>query len=449
MRITVTNYTGGRGNWGCQATSRNLLSFLRAALPDESVYEFQIVPLPAVHPMDRWVEKNLGNQILKIFSKESPLKRDLDFIAELTFERFGQFFEKVRNSDLVIFQGEGTIGPERHFRGLRLFALPFLAVHLWGIPVISLNQTTYAPTDATKRALRSLLKAFKIVSVREAASYKFASDLGLGNVLLCPDMALRPPDVQSHCGFLVPENRYFCVTGSALPYEHESKKLEILIKSISEKHRLVPVFMASRRTDVDLFRGMDMGLSCHFIDTSDVPEAEDILTVLRSAEFVIGGRYHTAISALSQGTPVVLLPGNTFKSEGIGSMLGIDCPVYGPSEGGRIARRIEHIMENGKLLRKQINEALVNADLIYECFGSFLRRILGDESNQFALTPEEAQLLKPDPREIVVSREFTRCYEKANRDRSLLGFRVQRLFRSSDRPEYLTETILNSFLELP
>lgn len=29
MRIVVTNYTGDRGNWGCQATSRELLRFLQ------------------------------------------------------------------------------------------------------------------------------------------------------------------------------------------------------------------------------------------------------------------------------------------------------------------------------------------------------------------------------------------------------------------------------------
>ena len=53
MRVALTNYTGDRGNWGCQATSRNLLAFLKETFSANPSASIDVIPFPTAHPIDR------------------------------------------------------------------------------------------------------------------------------------------------------------------------------------------------------------------------------------------------------------------------------------------------------------------------------------------------------------------------------------------------------------
>lgn len=68
MRIVVTNYTGDRGNWGCQATSRELLRFLQETAPDRDASSIMTVILPAPHTFDRHVGSGYGGRLRRIYS---------------------------------------------------------------------------------------------------------------------------------------------------------------------------------------------------------------------------------------------------------------------------------------------------------------------------------------------------------------------------------------------
>jgi hypothetical protein len=76
---------------------------------------------------------------------------------------------------------------------------------------------------------------------------------------------------------------------------------------------------------------------------------------------VLGGPYHTAIRALAEGTPVIVLPGNTFKNEGLGTMLGFDILFNSGDDFAGIMAEADRLVHGGEPLRGQIRGAVEHA----------------------------------------------------------------------------------------
>jgi hypothetical protein len=76
MRILLANYTGDRANWGCQATSRNLLGFLKKSLSAESDLEIYTTPFPRGHAVDNLFDIVYGDRIKSIFTNPQPSLRE-------------------------------------------------------------------------------------------------------------------------------------------------------------------------------------------------------------------------------------------------------------------------------------------------------------------------------------------------------------------------------------
>jgi polysaccharide pyruvyl transferase WcaK-like protein len=382
MRIVVTNYTGDRGNWGCQATSRELLRFLRETVTDGDAASITTVPLPAPHAFDRHVEAGYGGQLRRVYSDPRPSEEAIRFVETLARERFGQACDDLAEADAVVFQGEGTVGPQSMFRSLRLFALPFLAVHRYRKPVLSMNQSLYA-TDAEDAALiRSLFGRFSMVALREAASYCFARSIGLDHAVLCPDFAFRQAPVPPTRP-LGPSGDYFCVSGSAARGGYEPESLHRILRRVVEEHGMRPVFLSSRAKDTRELGALLGGLrGATIVSSTDVPDAAQLAGVLAGASFVIGGRYHTAIAALTQGTPALLLPGNTHKNEGLAAMLNLELRVLGTGDEDAIMERIEAIIGGRGPGREAIRTAVAGLDQAWGAFGQFVSETLREECNR-------------------------------------------------------------------
>ncbi len=367
MKIVVTNYTGERGNWGCQSTSRNLLMFLRSAFKSLPGVEISTVPFPKRHQIDSMHDAIHGDRLHEIYASASPSERDLDLLASLVRERFGRFFDMARAADVIMFQGEGSIGPSQYLRNTRLFGLPHVAARLWRKPVLSLNQTIFAKDRHDEAAIRNLFASFRLIAVREAASLHYARALGLTDAVMCPDMAFLET-APAASSVEVPNGPYFCVTGSAAGEHYDEAQYRRTLSSLREKTGLTPIFLFSRDEDARLASGIDVAT----VRGSDHPDVAEIIPLLRGAKFVFGGRYHTAVTALSQGTPVILLPGNTFKSEGIGPMLGIDCPVHDIGETAEIVSMAEKILGSEAARRQEIVDATSRMTDVYEDFSSYV-----------------------------------------------------------------------------
>lgn len=397
MKLVVVNYTGDRGNWGCQATSRNLLTFLREFVAPWQALEIGTVALPVEIRLDAVYEAMFGDRIRRIYEADDPSGEDLAFLDGLVRERFGRGYLQAREADVIVFQGEGTVGPVAHLRGVRLFALPLIAARLWKKPVFSMNQTLYAATPQDATTVASVFRKFDLVAVREARSLEFAREHGIPDVVLCPDLALREPRCEESVT-QIPQP-YFCVTGSAALKQFNPEPFVSTIREIAVRHGVRPVFMASRKLDRALMRcaeGVLGGVPHHVILSGQYPGVAQILPLLANARFVIGGRYHTALSALSQTVPVVLVPGNSFKSEGIAPMLGLDIPVWSVDDHDALLAEAARVLEAREAVREEIRGALSKVSRMQQQFGDYLAALIAGRLSGQSCRPEIPVALAAD-----------------------------------------------------
>lgn len=376
MKAVIANFTGERPNWGCQATSWELHKFCREVLLPFAPTEITTVPNPPVHILDEIMERVYGDRIAEIFASPSASQSDLRFIEKIVDRRFGEQAARIRDSDIVIFQGEGTMGPKRHFRGVRFFGLPFLAMKLWKKPVISLNQSFYAARPNDLQIARNVYKDMDVIALRESRSYSMCRAVGLDQAMLCPDMAFRARCRTDAEAAKWRGKKYFCISGSAALGQYRLEEYLSVLGEIARTHQIHPVFLHSKQKDskLSVLAGKLLGED-HFgvISNSDYPSYMDVLPILRGAQFVIGGRYHTSVMALAQTTPVVLLPGNTYKTEGLGQLLGIDIPVVIPSDAQVIFENVSDILANREKSVAAIASALSNIEDTMNAFGGYIQ----------------------------------------------------------------------------
>lgn len=413
MKICVLNYTGDRGNWGCQATSRNLLAFLHASLGGIRHLEIVTVPLPKGHSVDGLVAAAHGRRIRAIYDTARPTMYDLQFLHALTGERFGDLLGEAEKADIVVFQGEGSVGPQSYLHNVQLFGPPFLATHLWRKPVLAVNQTLYACNAADSRTLARIFGGFPLVAVREARSYTFARGIGLDGVLLCPDMAFATsPSFQGPCA-AVPTVPYFCISGSAVLASNGTDSTLEAVRQISVRHGLRPVFMFSRPEDGNIVRAAEKSfddIPFDVVSSKDYEQFEQIVPLLSNAALVLGRRYHTAVSAISEGTPAILLPGNTFKAEGIGPMLGLEIPVIANDDVSGIVTESGRLLDGGANLRERIRAAVGQARSCHAAFGDVVRQFVTE-----GVVPGTPECLRPTPTTFPKPGPYDEIYMAKNR----------------------------------
>ena len=369
MKIVLIGYTGDRGNWGCQATSRKLVSFLQRTFPRSSV---TTIAIPRPISLDRLHDHAHGREILETMSDPSPSAKQLALIEKLVVERHGVQAESLRHADLVVYQGEGSVGPSSHLRRATYVLAAYVAAKVWGRPVLSMNQSVYAADKKDGDALAGAMRAFRVNACREPYSCKVAARIGVPSPLLCPDLAFSKDDPAPTQPIKPPlAGSYFCVTGSALKDLLDPEAFARSVKAIQASTGLYPVFLASRIVDRDIHRR-------YFPDSplftrDDHPLWVDMKPLLAGAAFTFGGRYHTAVTSLTCGTPVILLPGNVPKAEGLGPLLGLEIPVFMPSETEAICTYAVRMQTEGPKLRLEILTAVEKVCQTQEKFAEFLR----------------------------------------------------------------------------
>lgn len=435
MKIVFLNYTGDRVNWGCQATSRNLLHFLSSSLDCVPQLDLTTIPLPRNHAVDDLVAAAHGGRIRAIYAAKHPRAEDLRFLEAITRERFGDNLAHVETADIVLFQGEGSIGPQQSLRNVQLFGPPFLAAHLWRKPVVAMNQTLYAGDADDARVLASIIGGFAIVAVREARAYAFARSIGLDGAILCPDLAFAAATFAPATHAPVPNVPYFCIAGAAVLASDDIGPTLAAVRQIAVRHGLRPVFVFSRPQDESLVRAatkMPGDQAFDIVSAADYDRFEQILPLLANAALVLGRRYHTAISALAEGTPVILLPGNTFKNEGLGPMLGIEIPVFSAQDVSGMVAEADRLVRGGEPLRERIRDAVRRLRAVHAQFGEVLRRFVTG-----SVPTAVPECLRPEPPKFPMPGPHDALYLSGNRaprsPSSLLGaWRLRRLRKSAD-----------------
>ena len=453
LRLVITNDTGGRSNWGCQATSRAFEAFVRDAFAGFQDPVLDKIPLAAPHPLDRSFQALFGRTIREVYSQMEPEKKCLELLENLARERFQSQYQKIEQADVVLFQGEGSVGPAWTFENLRVFALPVLAARRLGKPVFALNQTIYAANASDAKVLRSIYSGFSMVCVREARSYDFARSIGIDNALLCPDFAFGVPVNTRKYRVNLP-NRYFCVTGSAAAHAFDNDRYAALIKLLSATFKAKPVFMHSRRKDrLEMVEVLKTFNSDEFIEFSseDYPDSIQLRHLLENALFAIGGRYHTGVVALGLGTPTIFFPGNTFKSEGIGPMLELDVDVVQETDQSTIVARLQTLLENRSETRSLILAKIDSLERKFSAMSEYLanaaRCVVAEQP-----LPPAPNVLSPQKFSQEWSDRHSEIYSRSNAKKRKLP-RIAPLERAKlarlRRAHGYAKSLEDSFINLP
>jgi polysaccharide pyruvyl transferase WcaK-like protein len=324
-KICIVNFTGDRQNWGCQATSWEFLKFIMGAFPRGNLPKVSFIPLLPRCDIDAELSdrflRDIYDAIHTVAGNRTGAGSALRLLESICVSRYGFWIEEVRSSDVVLFQGEGTMTGSDFVRGARLILLPFVAKHAWGKPLLALNQTIFSCDAAFSAAAAAAYNSFDFVAVRENVSFDAAGALGIAAYHI-PDLAFLAkaaphPEIPVRA-----HHEYFCVTGTALPSSDAHEQLFSLADQVRRASGLRPLIAASTAADQRLEQLAAAAWGNEAYDV--VPRKLSYLgaaSAMSRCKFVVGGRYHMSIIAASMGVPSILLRGNSYKNEGLAAML--------------------------------------------------------------------------------------------------------------------------------
>lgn len=420
QHVAVVNFTGDRANWGCQATSWELLLFLQKAFRWGASTSLTLVPLLPRHAVDRDIDRTEG-AILRSAMGEviagSKSDSNAQLLLRIARQRFGPWVDRLAQADVVFFQPEGTMAGVDFVRGLRLLLLPVIAKHIWRKPVYSLNQTLFSADDDFTTLMRDAFRSFDLVACRETASYAFAREIGLQDAILIPDFAFNTQPVESNLTrVLDPNARYFCLTGSAhLSRTKGAPRLVDLASRICDRTGLKVIIAGSTGSDLGL---AEMARDLIGDDKVTIIKSsmwyQEFAEVLRQCEFMLGGRYHSAITAAAVGTPYIPVRSNSYKSEGLNALLDWPFAVRDVDDGDGILSDVDRLWNE----RESYNERLANGM-------NFVRDRLSAAEQWLAAAADGNEQPVPDalmpvvPQSLVPFSEIAKPYVETTRTRAV------------------------------
>lgn len=362
-RIAIINFTGFRGNWGCQATSIELVKFISGCFPEDEALDFSFVPLLPTSKVDIAYESQL-DRVFEAFTDVAEARagagRSLDYLERACTERYGFWADRVKEADLVVFQAEGTMGMGASFaRGPRLMLLPFVAKHAWGRTVISLNQSFYSHEAHIRKNAAEAFGSFDFAAFREGASVALARVSGVANAAYVPDVAFLSPKAEMEPSLLKAGEGYFAVSGSALK---DPRRYELIMEQadrIRAETGLKPLLALSRDYKMTL-RAMMKWKRGSYARVPAVARYAQVTGLFSKCQFLLSGRYHMSILSAAAGTPNVILTGNSFKNEGLVSLLAANRPVHDFADSDAIVSEalgiLDNLDEERAALREQVSK---------------------------------------------------------------------------------------------
>lgn len=355
LKVCVAGWTGDRANWGCQATSHGLLEDLKEAAEG---LDLQVLPATLLHrtSLQRRLGTLLSPLLLRAMADGRPgAARIADRVVPRLYRP-----DSVRaalGADLVVQTAEGNLDGLTFDSSAGMLALAWHARRR-GRPTVSLNQTLFLARGGLERAVSGAYRDFAFHTVREPRSVEFCSRIGL-EAALVPDAAFRTDPVDSDWRRFVepqPQAPLLIVTGSPLGtdvlrtgYVREAAEFA--------KRRGLQVCGAfwqekPRRIVSEICREVG-GLEPTFVRPGT--DFRRLSAVLREAALVVGGRYHTALKSAVAGTPFVLLPSGTHKSDGLIEMLDYPLPVRGFEDLEGVRSDLEAVLDR----RRELSELLL------------------------------------------------------------------------------------------
>lgn len=347
-RVAIINFTGLRGNWGCQATSFELVKFVAGCFPDDEALNFTLVPLLPTSSVDRRYDEQIDrvyNAFTEVANGTDRSASCLAFLTEACVSRYGFWADIVRNADLVVFQAEGSMGLGSDFaRGPRLMLLPFVAKHAWQRQVVSLNQSFYSQDERVIQNAAETFSTLNFAGFREGASVALARASSVANAAFVPDLAfLSHASGTKDLTHMDRGEGFFAISGSALKDPGRYRHILDQAESIRDETGLKPLVAVSRDVGMQMMAMLRWRPGSYSM-VSRSATYTNVAAILKKCRFLVSGRYHMSIIAAAVGTPTIMLRGNSFKNDGLASLLAANRPVHDFGESEAINRETRFVL---------------------------------------------------------------------------------------------------------
>jgi len=259
--------------------------------------------------------------------------------------------------DRLYLNGEGDIH-SRSGHLARLLGIASLHKRL-GACVCAVNQSVdLVPGSEAASLVKMTYPTFDYISVREPCSLRLLNQLGLDKVELVPDAAFSLPPVTDEevavAAFeLQLPAQYVCLTGSSDLNARSAGKFLPVYESVRQVTGLPVVMLASTKTDKALGKLLhDRNPEVRVI--TDTVDYRSVMAVIAGSQMLVGGRFHLAIFAALQGTPVVPFEGNTHKIKGLVELLAYPVGSIDWKEQELYPAQIRYVFENWTALGESL-----------------------------------------------------------------------------------------------
>jgi len=325
-RVLLLNDTRDQNNWGSIALSDALERILRDAIPG--------LRLESIPSIQLWESIGPSGEVRMRLPEGAD---DFDRVARAWEAGEGgveaeDFIRRARRSDLVIYNGEGSIYRRNHSAIKALF-MTWYARQRLGIPALYLNgglHLTHVEPFVPPIAAISL-GALDGVAIREPWSMRCLEEFCPGvRGRLIPDsvfyFAIRPEGMPGY-GPVTGGDRdpggepYFCLAGGQMPYLIGSGPDAPVCRMIRELRGLVPRCLILAREDEDQYlRRVAEWTGSEFLG----PERSygEVVRLIANARFQITGRYHHFIFGTLVGCPAIPFAAMSHKLQGVNALFG-------------------------------------------------------------------------------------------------------------------------------
>lgn len=345
-KIVLLNDCGDQDNFGAHALMDGLYRILEQAAPNAYVQ-----PIPSHWLLDTsqglGAFTNGGAGMRQLPATYPAVADQFEPVAEDWLQGRGgpgaeELLRRFDGAALVVLNGEGSIYRTNLSAIRELFIAWFCKRHL-GIPTIFVNATVHL-TDVMPILPAMVRKTFPVldaVAVREPASLRnLAHYAPRVAVRLIPDSAFavtpedaRETSVSDYIRAGIGDAPYFCFDPGPMPIDLRPGRRPALYGLIA-KLKEISAEAVFVRTDSADGRVEHLAAETGSLYIDAPIDYREWMTIVRSAQFVLTGRYHNPILAAIMGCPPMALASSSHKVHGGCEMLELIGTPYDGTDLG-------------------------------------------------------------------------------------------------------------------
>ena len=299
-RVLFVNDTSEECHWGSFATSSRIKLEILKAGPSKL-------------------------EILSTFdiAAASNLPKDSSEL-ELSFANFAAnnktICDKIKNSDFVVINGEGTIHGFSP-RALTLLYIMHIAKKQYGRRVFVINHSCFLEQDSprVRQFYRACYECCDYVAVRERASFDTLEGLGVKSTLAFDSMPLTIREMSGKRGPIFKKGRRtICLSGGVNFRKSKTRMIAFWLKLLFPKHDFIFLLGGlnpeNPNDKFDETIALEIGKRFRNLRIIRAESLEEWLGCIKSAEILVTGRFHYAVTRMAFGGPMVAFESNTPKT---------------------------------------------------------------------------------------------------------------------------------------